>query len=146
MHDEMFFDTSILVYAFDSSERDKHEVALGLVQDIMANRGKGIVSGQVLAELYNVLTEHVSDPLSGDEVGAIISDFIDASSWIKLDYRTATVKRAANGSAKHGVKIWDALIAETMKENEIDTIVTENEKDFRKIPGIKIINPFTPGK
>jgi hypothetical protein len=29
-----------------------------------------------------------------------------------------------------------------MKENGIDTIITENEKDFKKIPGIKVINPF----
>jgi predicted nucleic acid-binding protein len=29
-----------------------------------------------------------------------------------------------------------------MKENNVYTIVTENEKDFKKIKGIKVINPF----
>ena len=37
---------------------------------------------------------------------------------------------------------WDALIAATMLEHGIDTIVTENERDFKKIPGITIINLF----
>lgn len=142
MPDEMFFDTSTLVYAFDTSDPEKHEIALGLVHDILADKEKGIVSGQVLAELYNVLTGYVSNPLSGDEAATIISDFVDASGWIKLDYKTATVKRAASASTKHGIKIWDALIAETMKENEIYTIITENEKDFKKIPGIRAVNPF----
>jgi predicted nucleic acid-binding protein len=29
-----------------------------------------------------------------------------------------------------------------MKENGINKIYTENEKDFKKIPGIKVINPL----
>ena len=37
---------------------------------------------------------------------------------------------------------WDALIAACMLEKGIKTIVTENERDFKRIPGITIINPF----
>jgi predicted nucleic acid-binding protein len=37
---------------------------------------------------------------------------------------------------------WDALIVATMEENSIDTIITENEKDFKKVKWIKTINPF----
>lgn len=32
--------------------------------------------------------------------------------------------------------------AQTMKENGITEIITENEADFHNIPGIKITNPF----
>ena len=38
--------------------------------------------------------------------------------------------------------IWDTPIMETMKENNVYAIVTENEKDFKRIKGIKVINPF----
>ena len=34
------------------------------------------------------------------------------------------------------------LIAACMLEHAILTIVTENERDFRRIPGITVINPF----
>jgi predicted nucleic acid-binding protein len=37
---------------------------------------------------------------------------------------------------------WDALIAACMLEHGIEVIVTENEKDFKNISGITIINPF----
>jgi predicted nucleic acid-binding protein len=37
---------------------------------------------------------------------------------------------------------WGALIAACMLEHGIEIIVTENEKDFKKIPGITIVNPF----
>jgi predicted nucleic acid-binding protein len=36
----------------------------------------------------------------------------------------------------------DALIAACMLENGIEIIVTENERDFKRIPGITVINPF----
>ncbi len=29
-----------------------------------------------------------------------------------------------------------------MRKNNIYTIITENEKDFKKIPWLKVINPF----
>lgn len=38
--------------------------------------------------------------------------------------------------------VWDALIAACMLENDIGIIVTENEADFKRIPGITFMNPF----
>jgi len=40
------------------------------------------------------------------------------------------------------VSIWDSLIAETALENGIVKIYTENLKDFKKIPGLKVVNPM----
>ena len=37
---------------------------------------------------------------------------------------------------------WDALIAACMLEHGIEVIVTENEKDFKNIAGITVVNPF----
>jgi predicted nucleic acid-binding protein len=39
------------------------------------------------------------------------------------------------------VHYWDALIAATMRENNIFCIYTENG-DFKSIPWLKVINPF----
>jgi predicted nucleic acid-binding protein len=44
--------------------------------------------------------------------------------------------------AIYKIPFWDALIVATMEENSIDTIITENEKDFKKVKWIKTINPF----
>jgi predicted nucleic acid-binding protein len=39
---------------------------------------------------------------------------------------------------------WDALIAACMLENGIEIIVTENDRDFKRVPGITVTNPFRP--
>ncbi|WP_304840718.1 hypothetical protein [Methanocalculus sp.] len=44
---------------------------------------------------------------------------------------------------QHKLHFWDALLVATMVENHIHTIYTE-DAHFRKIPGITVINPFTP--
>ncbi len=142
MQDNKFFDTSVLVYAFDKSDATKHTIALKLVQDVYAKSENGVISGQVLLELYNVLTRFVRDPFSEGEARSIINDFFDGTGWMKINHDLSVARRAVDIAANHKAKIWDTLIAETMKENGITTIVTENEKDFKRIPGINVLNPF----
>ena len=36
----------------------------------------------------------------------------------------------------------DAVIAASMLENNVKTIYTDNEKDFRKVEGLEVINPL----
>jgi predicted nucleic acid-binding protein len=140
--DSKFFDTSVLVYAFDNSDKTKHSVCLKMIDDMKEKMEKGILSTQVLMELYNVITRHITRPISPKDAAYIVDTFAVAESWVKLDYNLPTVRHAVRSSAETGTKIWDALIAETMKENGVTTIITENEKDFKKIPGIKVMNPF----
>ncbi len=138
---DLFFDTSVIVYAFDSSEVEKHSIASKMIEKAM-NEGNGVISSQVLLELYNVLTRFVTNPLPREDAERIIKDFVGASSWRKLDYGVSTAVSAVETSVRLKTSIWDTLITETMKENNVYTIVTENEKDFKKIKGIKVINPF----
>lgn len=62
--------------------------------------------------------------------------------WTKINYSADTLEQAMNTAINQKVDFWDALIAETMKENGIVKIYTENEQDFMKIPGIKVVNPL----
>lgn len=137
---EALFDTSILVYAYDKSEPVKREICSKLVEEVFNKERAGYISNQILAELYFVLTEKKG--LTKEEAKTIVSNFIESNSWMKVDYDTETVKQAMNSSKTIDVIFWDILIAETMKENGIDIIYTENENDFKKIPGIKVINPI----
>lgn len=65
-----------------------------------------------------------------------------ATNFNILSYDENTVMEAVNLEQKFGIHFWDALIAATMQENSIDTIYTENTKDFAKVPWLKAINPF----
>jgi predicted nucleic acid-binding protein len=44
------------------------------------------------------------------------------------------------------VPYWDALIAATMRENGVTRIYTEDEKSFRKIPWLEVVNPLGKGR
>jgi len=59
MKDEKtFLDTNILVYAHDKTSGRKHKISRGIVMDLW-NTGSGILSVQVLQELYIILTKKI---------------------------------------------------------------------------------------
>lgn len=62
--------------------------------------------------------------------------------FLNLRNDEKTVVEAINNQAIYGIPFWDALIVAAMEQNSLDTIITENEKDFKKISWLKVINPF----
>lgn len=142
MSDNILFDTNILVYAYDESEKEKRQIAEKLVEDVFLGNINGILSNQILSELFYVLTEKINKPLKKEIAAAIIRKYILSSKWHMVNYTSVTVLRAALSASQHNNSFWDTLISETMKENGIVQIITENEKDFKNIPGIRVRNPF----
>lgn len=137
-----FYDTNVFVYAYDESEKEKRQIAEKLVESVFSGEVKGSLSNQILSELFYVLTEKISNPLSKEVAAKIIRNYVLSDKWEKLDYTNSTTLKAALSSSYYKNPFWDTLIAETMKENGIIQIITENEKDFKAIPGIKVTNPF----
>ena len=45
-------------------------------------------------------------------------------------------------SPQYKIPFWDEAIAACMKEKAVPEIIIENEKDFEKIPDIKVTVPF----
>jgi predicted nucleic acid-binding protein len=142
MKDRLFFDTSIIAYAFDKSEPRKRAVCKDLVRRAFDGDVDGFVSNQVLAELFVVLTQKVAKPLSRERAGTIVKSFADSASWEKLDYGTGTVARTADDSVTIRNPFWDLLIAETMREGKVKKICTENVRDFQGIPWVEPVDPF----
>ncbi len=140
MKDESFYDTNILIYAYDLNEPRKRKLCKQIVKDVFSGRDVGVVSGQILVELYNSLTRKLAVP--EDSARKIVESFILSENWLKINYNENTIKAALKSSFAFKSPFLDTLIAETMKEYGLNTIITENEKDFIKIPGIKVINPL----
>lgn len=142
MSDEFFFDTNIIVYAYDASEAKKQEICVRLLESVYEKKITGVVSNQVIGEVFKGLTENIEKPISVEDAKLVIENITDSDSWVKINYDHETVKRAVLTVKLHKTSFWDTVIAETMKENGLVKIYTENEKDFKKIPGIKVINPL----
>lgn len=140
--DEKFIDTSILVYAYNNSDMIKHEAIKSYIKEILSHGERPIISLQVLLEFYNVITRKISNPIKQEDAAKIVGNFFDADDWIKLGYSNLAVSRAITYAAKAKLVVWDVLIAETMREHGIYKIITENERDFKKIKDLEVINPF----
>jgi predicted nucleic acid-binding protein len=143
MKDRFFFDTNILAYAFDKSERAKWGVCRKLVRDGFEGDSPSYVSNQVLAELFVVLTQKVARPLSMKRAGLLVKSFAVSESWKKLTYDQATVVRAAQDSDSVDAPFWDLLIAETMRDAGVKKIYTENTGDFEGISWVDAVDPFS---
>ncbi len=135
-------DTNILAYAYDKSDPKRRKICERLVRSGFEGESPYCVSSQVLGELYVVLTRNVAKPLPKEEASLIVDAFVDSPKWGKLNYSHLTVKHALEDLRTINTSFWDIMIAETMKEAGVGTLYTENEKDFRKIPWVKVVNPF----
>lgn len=136
-------DTNMLVYAIDPSNGFKHEIANELLESLLFEEGRLAVSTQILSETLNVFTlaKMETAGVNFDDVYTILSDVIALSKVPKLVVSPQTILKAAKLHVRFGVDFYDALIAATMKENGITTIYSE-DKEFEKIDGIKVMNPF----
>ncbi len=137
------FDTNILVYAYDDFEKEKREKCFRIVKKVFEGELEGYISNQILGELFFVLTRNMKRPLPVEKAKEIVISFKESVNWKKINYNEKSVVKAINFVEKFGISFWDALIAATMLENNIFTIYTENEKDFKKVPALRIINPFS---
>ena len=81
MSDKLFFDTNILVYAFDKSDKLKHNISSNLIKTAFENRN-GCISTQVLQEFFVVTTQKIEKILTINESRDIIKDF---SVWTVID-------------------------------------------------------------
>ena len=140
--DKRLLDTNILVYAFDITERDKHIIAKDLLFDLFSKEQISFISIQSLSEFFVISTKKLPKPVDKKEARELIEKIIDSKNFRILKFNTNTVLSAIDSHIKYGASYWDALIAAVMQENMVNTIITENEKDFKKIPWLTVINPF----
>lgn len=75
-----------------------------------------------------------SDPADMD----VYREFIDGSNILRVD--DEIIKRTIDIRKKYKLKIADAIIAATAIVNGL-TLVSNNDKDFKKVHGLKYLNP-----
>ncbi|HIJ97971.1 TPA: PIN domain-containing protein [archaeon] len=139
---EALIDTNILVYAYDTAEPQKRLACRKLAQKCWEKEILSAVLIQNLAEFYSVATKKIERPISKEDAEQIIYEIAASGIWRVLEIKITTLATAINYNKLYGLGIYDSLIAAAMAENAIATIYTENEKDFKKIPGLEVINPF----
>jgi predicted nucleic acid-binding protein len=134
-----FVDTNVLAYAHDRSEPSKQRVAAALLASLWHSR-TGVVSTQVLQELYVVLTRKFRPPLPGVTARRLVASY---GRWRTVVVDVPIILWAATLAERRRISFWDALIVTAARAAGAARLVSEDLQPGLRVGGLRIENPFT---
>ena len=133
-----FFDTNVLVYAFDVDAPAKRKKAAQLLSE-RAAAGEVLISTQVLQEFYVAVTRKLAQPLA-EEAALVATRELTAFPIINVDANL--VLAAIRSSREHRISFWDALIVEAARSGGASVLYSEDFNDGQRFDGATVKNPF----
>lgn len=138
MRDRVFVDSNVLVYAHDLDAKEKHSRAVEILRQLWENRN-GVLSTQVLQELYVNLTRKIPRPLAKPTAREVVRNY---SRWQVETIRSADVFRASEIEEASQISFWDALIVVAAASGGASRLLSEDLNAGQVIAGVTIENPF----
>ena len=138
MSDRTFVDTNILVYAHDADAGEKHATAAKSIADLWESKN-GIISTQVLQELYITLTRKATTPLARSIARRLIRNYL---TWEMVLNDGAIILHASEIEENYHLSFWDGLIVAAAYSKNAAVILTEDLNHDQRIEGIRIRDPF----
>ena len=138
---EQLIDTNVLVHGYVLLNAEKQASARDIILPIW-EEGGGLTTVQNLCEFFAVATRKVKKPMPVNRAESIVKEILRSAKWRVIDRNEGSVLHAIELVKLHRASFWDALIAACMLEHHVNVIVTENERDFKRIPGITVDNTF----
>lgn len=136
-----FVDTNVLVYAHDESAGAKRHIAVDLVVRLGRERA-GLVSTQVLLELFATLTRKIRHPVPFETAAEIVADF---ASWRCHEPTVRDVLEASKLAARNQISIWDAMIVHAAAALGASVLWSEDLGDGQIYEGVPVRSPFADG-
>jgi predicted nucleic acid-binding protein len=137
--DGILIDTNVLVYVYDLSEPEKRERALETLERVRG-AGMGVLSAQVLSELYNVVTRKLEPPISPEEADGQLRAL--ARVWPVVPVTSVVVFEAVRGVREYQLSFWDAQIWAAARLNHLSTVLSEDFNSGAVIEGVRFVDPF----
>jgi len=143
---KILLDTNILVHAYNKSSPNQDQ-ASKIIKKAMQGEIEVFLSPQVLYEFFAVVTsaKRVEHPISPREAANLCIDLWECNEIEKLNpsgIAPIEVFKFVKELNLSKAEIFDCVLAVTAKENDIESIFTENVSDFNHYKFIKAINPF----
>ena len=135
-----FVDSNIIIFA-NVETYPEYSKALELIEKGL--KGEFIICFNTIIALeihYKLLRA-----LGAGEARYRIRALFESRGTLYFDVSRDTVLKGVELTKKYEkdrLKTNDAVIAASMLENNIKTIYTDNEKDFRRVLGLEVINPL----
>jgi len=136
-----FVDTNVLVYALDEEQGERHVTARALIEDLWEAE-RGVLSTQVLQELYVTLTRKLRKPMTRPRARAVVERY---AAWPTHQITPDDIVAASELEQRHSLAFWDALIVVAAQRLNATRVVSEDMQADRAFGGIRIFNPFATG-
>jgi predicted nucleic acid-binding protein len=133
-----FVDTNVVVYAYDLTAGKKHSIAKQALIDLWRS-GRGLISTQVLQELYVTLTRKIPLPLKTAPAREIIEDML---TWDIVVNDGESILQAIVLESREKLSFWDALVVAAAGRGGAGILLSEDLPSGRTIAGVRIVNPF----
>jgi predicted nucleic acid-binding protein len=135
MSAEVFLDTNILVYCFDSTNPEKQNISKELVA-----RNNWVVSWQVVQEFSSVALHKFRTPLKS----ADLADYIELRLWPRCRVlpSEAILRKAATIHERYGFRFYDSLIIASALASGATTLLSEDLQHGQRIDSLEFLNPF----
>ena len=135
-----FCDPNVFVYAYDTIAGPKCPAAKRLLERLW-DSGDGVVSVQVLQELYVTLTRKAAPPLAPADARAVVQDL---ATWRVVEPSRRDVLEAIDGAQRWRTSFWDAMILTAAIKAGAAVVWSEDLNDGQSYDGTTVRNPFRP--
>jgi predicted nucleic acid-binding protein len=135
-----FVDTSILLYAYDSTAGTRHDRARDLVGRLGRER-TGALSVQVLQEFYVNAVAKIKQPLSPEAARQRLRAL---SRWSTHSPLAPDVLAATAISEDLQISFRDAMIVRSASELGCTCLWTQDLDHGQMMLGVRVSNPFVP--
>jgi predicted nucleic acid-binding protein len=131
-----FFDTNVVVYAYDRNAGLKRDRAKALIE-ANVRAGTLVISTQVMIESYNTLQRAA---LLKREAALAIVEALADEHVVTTD--AALVLRAIRLAQRHQLSHWDGLIVQAALDAGCAALYSEDMQAGMRFGDLEIVNPF----
>lgn len=135
---DYFLDTNILVYAFDRSAGQKHNLAAQLVGGCWENEN-GCLSLQVLQEFFVTVTRKITMPLDHQSAQQIVADL---AHWRLHEPKASDLLQAIDFQQSYQLAFWDARVVQSASFLGCKQLLSEDLNHGQVYGEVRVVNPF----
>lgn len=138
MNDNIFVDTSILLYSRDATEPEKQPIASAWLAELWDKRS-GRLSVQVLNEYFVSVTQKLNPGLSAEEAW----DDVEAlAAWNPVQLDMTILNRTFAVMRRYSLSWWDSMIIASAEAAGCTRVLSEDLPHGAAYFGVIIENPF----
>ena len=139
MSAEIFIDTNVFVYCFDSSAPVKKRKALAIVRQACVKRN-GVVSYQVVQEFLNVATRKFESPMSKGDASTYLNRIL--MPLCRVFPSVELYHEALSLQDDYSFSFYDALIVAAARQRDCQRLLSEDLQAGLRVGRLRIENPF----